>query len=394
MIHVSPAHAHRFLHATFQILLGGLCLVALRVPSRAQNSDIQPIVHFITLPDPFDQWDLKWVGQTSTVEDELREVILKNAGERTITGIQIGWVLFIPEGCGVREAGVPRKEVHLAPYHEVSIEPGQTIRLGPFNLSSKSIKNFRRHAHSPAVIAQAGVVRTRFADGSETIYTLDQRGFFAVEPAKHPCESYQKSAEAENALETFYGSDFTFEYASLLVPCTKKQDRNNGGYYWVQESCSAYFPVCDDANEAIACIAYPKEKFADTPYFEAAAFSAAMRPTSSEKECLSGTPDPESLTAEAPKSISINGVKFNQFEFGDAGMNQSVSGEMYVAFHHGQCYSLNVSVATAHGSFDGEVNDFSKEDAEEVQSRLDAIRDSLSLSEINTLTTSPIYWAR
>lgn len=361
-------------------LLAVLILVTCSTHLWAQQPDveIQPRVHFVTQPGAA----LKWVGQRSTIGDELDEIILQNAGEARIAGFQVGWTLFIPNGCGVRESGVPRNEVHLAPYQEQTILPGQTVIVGPYHVSSESIRNFARRAHSPAVVAQAGIVRIRFSGRGENVYPLEQHMSFAQEPAKYPCEAYQKSANAENALKTFFGSEFRFQYASLLIPCQKKEQETGDGYYWAQDSCSAYFPVCDDSGSqgstTIVCVAYPKEKFADAPTFEGAAFSvSAVEGASTESDCLGGSPDWVIAPKGTGKTATLNDVKFKVFEVGEGGMSQSVDGEVYRTFHGNKCYQLSIRIAEADsGAFDGDINEFTKEDMDEVRSRLEHARDS------------------
>jgi hypothetical protein len=291
-------------------------------------------------------------------------------------------MLLIPEGCGVREEGVPRSEVHLSLFYEQTILPGQTMTVGPYHLSSESIRNFARHAHSPAVVAQAGVVRVRVEGIGETIYPLEERMMF-TEPSTPPCETYQKSAEAEDALKTFLNNEFTFQYASLLASCQKKEFETGDGYSWEPNSCNAYFPVCDDQGSqggtTLACIAYPKEKFQDAPTFEAAAFSvASVEGTHSEKDCLGGSPDWAVDPRQIGGNVTINGAKFKAFEVGDAGMSQSLGGQVYRTFHTGRCLQLAIRWAMAsEGAFDEDsINKFTKEDADEVRSRLEQARDS------------------
>jgi hypothetical protein len=358
-----------------------LCIVSCSTGSLAQqqaNVEIQPKVVFVTMLDK----NLQWAGQESTTEDELAEITLRNVGQESITGFQLGWVLFIPEGCGVREVGVPRSEVHMAPYREGTILPGQSVVIGAYHLSSKSIIDFARHAHSPAVVVQAGIVRVRVAGRGESIYPLEERMRFADEAAAYPCEAYQKAAEAENALKTFSGAEFSFQYASLLIPCEKKEQQTGDGYYWMQSSCSAYFPVCDDdaspGSDTIVCIAYPREKFADAPTFEAAAFSvAAISGVRSEKECQSGSPDWPADWKNSNEITTINQIRFKVFEVGEAGMSQGVGGQVYRTFHENKCYQLSIRMANANGaSFDGDIVEFTKEDFNEVRKRLEQARDS------------------
>lgn len=77
------------------------------------------------------------------------------------------------------------------------------------------------------------------------------------------------------------------------------------------------------------------------------------------------------------QTVNINRVVFNVFEVGDAGMNQGVDGNVYRTFHGNKCYQLSIRMASANsGAFDGDVSEFTKEDAEEVRGRLEQVRDS------------------
>ncbi|HTS37829.1 MAG TPA: hypothetical protein VMH04_19295 [Candidatus Solibacter sp.] len=321
---------------------------------------------------------LTWAGQKSTADDELDEVMLKNDFDEDVTGFQVGWVLYIPDGCGVTEDGVPRREVHLAAYREGTVAAGQTVKTGPYHLSPESIRNFARHAHSPAVVVQAAVVRLRFANGGESVSDTEGQGPFMKKAASYPCEAYQKSADAENALKTFFGSEFRLQYASLLIPCERKVQGDSD--YWAQASCNGYGGVCDEPSsgmdETIACFAYPKTKFADTPTFQAAAFAVATVQASNEKGCISHLPGWENVSKPV-EDVTIHGVKFHGFEFGEGGMSQSVGGRAYSTWHNGKCYRLSISEAmVSSGAFDPGVQELSPEDLVEIHKRLEAVRDS------------------
>src|ERR1700722_9277884 len=366
-------------------LLGAFFVVSTVAVSWAQRPEleVQPQVDFVSLPDA----PLKWVGQRSTVDDELSEITLRNVGKDTVKGFQIGWVLFIPDGCGVREAGVPLREEQVEPYREEMIKPGQTVTIDPYHLSSESIRNFARHAHSPVVIVQAGVCLTRFAPTKEKPYPLEQSMLFGQRSETYPCEGHQKPAEAEDALKTYYAAEFTFQYASLLIPCEKKEQGTGDGYFWAQNSCSAYFPVCDDmggqGSNTIVCIAYPREKFADAPTFEAAAFSVTVvEQVRNEKDCRAGSPDWQPVSSGSGKVVTITDMKFNVFETGEAGMSQGVDAQVYRTFHGGKCYQLSIRMANANGgAFDGDINEFSKEDDAEVRGRLGQALNSFRFSK-------------
>ena len=135
--------------------------------------DTQPKAHFVAAAGVD---SLKWAGQTVTSEDQLSRVKLRNVSKKTITGFQLGWVAYLPDGCGVTEAGVPRRMIRLGPYEERTLKPGETATVGPYHLSSKSIAALAVPAHSQAVVAQVGVYRVRYSDGSVTTSAFQKRG--------------------------------------------------------------------------------------------------------------------------------------------------------------------------------------------------------------------------
>jgi|BogFormECP03_OM2_1039629.scaffolds.fasta_scaffold04315_1 hypothetical protein len=345
------------------------------------SAESQPKAHFVTSGE----WPLKWIGQTFTTEDQLKEVVLRNVGRQTISGFQLGWAVFIPDGCGVTETGVPRREIHLGPYEERKVGPGETVTVGPYHLSSDLITALARHAHSPAVVAQVGLYRVRYSDGgtTETISTLEQVGSFGAEPSRYPCQS-NKILDAD-VLHTFTSPDdaFSFKYSGLLVRCMER--KTQAGSWEPADSCEAYFPVCDDPNSqrsrTLVCFAYPRDRFEDAGTFEAATFSVAeIKETITEKECLSGSADWDDDERRSGGNETINGVKFKTFEVGEAGMNQGVDGRVYRSFHGNKCYELSIRVATANsGAFDpGTTVEFTKEDENEVQGRLKQALDSFT----------------
>ena len=71
------------------------------------------------------------------------------------------------------------------------------------------------------------------------------------------------------------------------------------------------------------------------------------------------------------KDVTIHGVSFAVFEFGEAGMSQGVSGDVYRTFHRGKCYQLGINLATANAqTFDPPATEFTKDDWREVQGKL------------------------
>jgi len=142
-------------------------------------------------------------------------------------------------------------------------------------------------------------------------------------------------AFAQSDTKTFTAPDgsFSFRYWNGLVHCQPPKD---GGEVWEpHDVCAAYNPVCDQEivgtageapwNElhAVACFAYPKNEFTDTPVFEAATFSVeVLGINKTVKSCL--TPDNPGL--QHTGTTMINGIVFTTFDFYSTGMNQGIAG--------------------------------------------------------------------
>lgn len=185
-----------------------------------------------------------------------------------------------------------------------------------------------------------------------------------------------------DSLKTFTAADggFAFRYSNQLIACEQKEQGSGGGFYWSPpENCAAYFPVCDgDTGQdytAIACFAYPRNRFSDTGVFEAATFSVEIvNQIATEKDCLAG---PQDAIFRRKPNATIHGVSFAVFEFGEAGMNQGVSGDIYRTFRRGKCYQLGINVATANAqTFDPPERELTKTDWREIDGRLERARHS------------------
>ncbi len=196
------------------------------------------------------------------------------------------------------------------------------------------------------------------------------------------CTTASWAQDRQDMGNTFTAPDsaFSLRYSSRFIPCQQKEQSTGDGYYWVPaESCAAYSPVCDgvvaEESTAIACFAYPRDRFTDTRAFEAATFSVeTMNHIVTAKACLSGPAD--QIFSPRPPA-KLNGVLFSVFEFGEAGMNQSISGEVYRTFHGGKCYQLGISIAKADAQvFDPPAREFTKGDWHEVNGQLERARDS------------------
>ncbi len=81
-------------------------------------------------------------------------------------------------------------------------------------------------------------------------------------------------AAQEHPLQTFTSVDrvFQFKYSDLLVRCV--ESKKQPGWWLPDDSCQAYFQVCDDIGSqgsiTAVYLAFPRSRFKASPTFEAA----------------------------------------------------------------------------------------------------------------------------
>jgi hypothetical protein len=173
-------------------------------------------------------------------------------------------------------------------------------------------------------------------------------------------------------LKTYTSRDgtFRFTYPNLLIRCQLSRQKNTDEYYWGQPECDSYHPVCGDLlkpDEPEVCIAYPRNHYTRSAYFEAAAFSVSET-MMTEKECLGNKPGQAKL---------INGVKFHAVHEADGGMNQVRRSKGFVTFHGGRCYGIGITVTTVvSGSIDPREMEPTKQDWNQIYGELNQARDS------------------
>jgi hypothetical protein len=237
-------------------------------------------------------------------------------------------------------------------------------------LSSESITALGVTAHSPAVVAQVGIYRVRYSDGTVTTSDFQKKGSFGPETEAYPCQT-NKTVDA-NVLKTFTSpdGDFRFRYSQALIRCTKSDEHEDR--WEPYESCESQESACgeDEAN-TLACFAYPMEKFGDSAHRGVETFTAAEVKEAKTKDlCLKG---PEDWPMNAGAARNINGVIFKLFEVQSAWTGGGISGELYRAFHSNKCYELGIwSAGSNPANFDSdETEKFTKEDAKELDLRLE-----------------------
>jgi hypothetical protein len=108
----------------------------------------------------------------------------------------------------------------------------------------------------------------------------------------------------------------------------------------------------------------------DPPYagtdFAGLSFSYAIAPVKTPSACAAVITQFGDAAAGAP--VTVNGLRFNFAEGGDAAMNHQLTERLYSAFSNGRCYVFDLSLATAgFGAADDvrQMNDSEHKDAEE-----------------------------
>ena len=197
---------------------------------------------------------------------------------------------------------------------------------------------------------------------------------------------FAMAGSAQSSLKTFTSSDglFRFWYADILMNCAPRQtstspqepgtsEEGQTGTS-ISDSCVSQGANCDgpgSRGRAMACFAYPKERFKDKPAFVAATFYVSeIQAAKTEKVCLEGSPDWLVINSKAGMT-TINHVTFKTFEIGDNWTSGGQSGPAYRTFHNGKCYELGIQNVFSRAEYDpGTVKEFTKKDSSEVEGRL------------------------
>jgi hypothetical protein len=189
---------------------------------------------------------------------------------------------------------------------------------------------------------------------------------------------------AAQTLKTYESADgtFRFKYSKILIDCSPLLTQGKADSS-VMDACMSQGSVCDDGGgdaKTIACFAYPKDKFQDKPTFIAATFFVAEAPgLNTEQACLQKSPN---WMVTGTRTATINGVHFRVFEIGDSWTSGSQGGPIYRVFHGGKCYELGLQTAMVNGGYDDEVmKKFTKQDAEDIHSKLKEVLHSFEFSK-------------
>lgn len=199
-------------------------------------------------------------------------------------------------------------------------------------------------------------------------------------------------ASTQSSMKSFTSSDslFHLQYSDMLVDCAPRQAPasalDSGASEEAQPStsispaCVSQGANCDGPGSegmALACFAYPKEKFKNNPSFVAASFYISkILSAKTEKVCLAGSPDWYVLNSKAGVTV-INHTAFTTFEIGDNWAGGGQSGPAYRTFHSGKCYELGIQTVLSRAAYDPEAGSvFTDKDRSEVEGRLREALDS------------------
>ena len=98
--------------------------------------------------------------------------------------------------------------------------------------------------------------------------------------------------------------------------------------------------------------------------------AAELKEASTVHTCLN---PPSDSRLDARGERVVHGISFKKFEFSEGWLGGGISGELYRTFHSNKCYELGFwSAGSNQANFDSdETEKFTKEDAKEVDLRLD-----------------------
>ena len=157
---------------------------------------------------------------------------------------------------------------------------------------------------------------------------------------------------------------FTFRYPRSLVLCQPQFEHSVPDpaiagdesvtrlVGWTPDSCGAVLPICPGLSlgvwesgglvqsDPIVCVAYPRSEYEGTN-FDGAAFSVStISDSSTRNDCLENRRDHQRTHWE-----TIGGVKFKASVGGDGAMSAGSVSYVYVTFHSGHCYNVEITEA-------------------------------------------------
>ena len=179
------------------------------------------------------------------------------------------------------------------------------------------------------------------------------------------------AAQSKNARDTgshkFESPDHTvaFQYSDPVILCREGSSE-----------CQGYLGMCSaDQVTQIACLGYGGASYAGYNFSGATISLGILRGAGDEKSCFD-------FGGNKAANEKINGINFKTSQDGDAGMGHYVEDNMYRTFVDGNCYAIDVRIATTvFENYDpGTVKKFRPADRDKVFRKLKQVLDTLHLS--------------
>ena len=113
--------------------------------------------------DQNEQAPIQIESWTHTTDDYISEITVHNLSDKTIVAFQLGWALFIPNGCGQDPVEPMLGEAMM---DRVTIKPSESAETKAYSLRPNEL-TARLHAVNAVLLhVQIGVLKVDFSDGS------------------------------------------------------------------------------------------------------------------------------------------------------------------------------------------------------------------------------------
>jgi hypothetical protein len=162
----------------------------------------------------------------------------------------------------------------------------------------------------------------------------------------------------------------TFQYSSPMMLC--REGDNPGCREDILNLCSAD----EDTVRVVACVAYAGKSYEGYNFRSAILLLGRLRNAKDEADCFN-------VPGAKGSQEKINGILFASSQGSEGAMGTLVEHKYYRAFHSGQCYTVDLSIATSnYGAMDpATVKEFKRSDFDKMYGRLKQVLNTLHISE-------------
>ena len=115
------------------------------------------------------------VAMLNSINDLAARLDFVNQSDKTVTALQVGWVIESPPGCST---SVHAQEIHFARQEEVEIAPHGKYSGNSYRVGTADAYNKARAWDSHHLYLLFGVVSVKFLDGSSWHYDLKRQQTF------------------------------------------------------------------------------------------------------------------------------------------------------------------------------------------------------------------------